>query len=242
VETAGSADAEGNESDSSGSKAMEIHAPHHPTLTLKDALVHLCIVTVGILIALSLEGALEWWHHRELVAETRQRLESEIRSNRDSIQTVLRSLEPAKAKFVHAIDVVGALSNADNAKEAETLFGENPGNVTALSFAYFNTAAYSTAEVTGAFGFMEYSDALRYADAYDLQALYARMQDNAEKDVIAAAMLGTSVLSKPAVAEVEDVKRQLRLALGGLLVMEGIAKKLDELYAKALTTESANGE
>src|SRR5258705_88877 len=107
---------------------MEIHAAHHPTLTLKDALVYLCIVTFAILITLCLEG------------------------------------------------------------------------------------------------------------------LYARMQDSAEKDVVAAAMLGTGILAKPAVAEVEDVKRQLRLALGGLLVMEGIAKKLDELYAKALTPESANGE
>ena len=37
---------------------MEIHAPHRPTLTFKEALVHLCIVTTGILIALSLEGTL----------------------------------------------------------------------------------------------------------------------------------------------------------------------------------------
>ena len=35
---------------------MEIHAPHQPILSVKEALVHLTIVTVGILIALSLEG------------------------------------------------------------------------------------------------------------------------------------------------------------------------------------------
>ena len=51
---------------------MEIHAPRHPILTLKEALVHLCIVTIGILIALSFEGALEWVHHRQLVREARQ--------------------------------------------------------------------------------------------------------------------------------------------------------------------------
>ena len=36
---------------------MEIHAPHKPILTVTEALVHLAIVTVGVLIALSLEGA-----------------------------------------------------------------------------------------------------------------------------------------------------------------------------------------
>ena len=235
-------DAEGNEGESPEPPAMEIHAPHHPALTLKDALVHLCIVTAGILIALSLEGALEWWHHRELVTETRQRLASEIQGNRDSIRTVLDSLDPARTRFVHAIDVVSDLSNPDNAKAVESLFGNSTGNVTAMSFAYFNTAAYSTAEVTGALGFMEYSDALKYADAYDLQALYARMQDSAERDVIAAGTLGSSLLTKPTPAEIAEVERQLRLALGGLAVMQNIAKKLDDLYARALRTESATGE
>jgi hypothetical protein len=39
---------------------MEIHARDKPILTLKEATVHLAIVTVGILIALSLEGLVEW--------------------------------------------------------------------------------------------------------------------------------------------------------------------------------------
>jgi hypothetical protein len=64
---------------------MEIHAPHHSILTIKEALVHLCLITTGILIALSLEGTLEWWHHRELVQETRQNLQNEIRSNQKDI-------------------------------------------------------------------------------------------------------------------------------------------------------------
>jgi hypothetical protein len=69
---------------------MEIHAPHHPVLTVKEALVHLAIITTGILIALSLEGALEWSHHRELVGETRVRLRDEIRGNQESVQIVLK--------------------------------------------------------------------------------------------------------------------------------------------------------
>ena len=171
---------------------MEIHAPHDSGLTIRDALVHLCIVTVGILIALSLEGTLQWWHHRTLVRETKQRLAAELHGNQESIQQVLKALGPVKSRFTHAIDLVGDLSDVQKRSEAATLLGS--GNIlNDVSFAFFNTAAYTTAEVTGALGYMEYSDALKYADAYDLQAVYVRLQDNAEKDLFAALMLGTGM-------------------------------------------------
>src|SRR6266850_3385673 len=199
--------------------AMEIHAPHHPVLTVKEALVHLAIITTGILIALSLEGALEWSRHHELVGETRTRLRDEIRGNQESVQIVLKSLAPAKTRFVHAIDVVNNLSSPDALKQAESIFKPEGGSlISGISWAYFNTAAYTTAEVTGAFAFMEYSETIKYADTYDLQALYSRMQDGIEKDLLAGAMLGTSLLAKPTPTEIEDVKRQLRVALGGILL------------------------
>jgi hypothetical protein len=214
---------------------MEIHAPHHPILTFKEALVHLAIVTTGILIALSLEGALEWSHHRALVGETRARLRDEIRGNQESVQTVLKSLGPARMRFAHAIDVVNDLSAPGALEQAEPIFRPAGGNLlSGVSFAYFNTAAYTTAEVTGAFGFMEYSETVKYADTYDLQALYSRMQDGIEKDLVAATVLGTGVLTKPTPTEVEDVKRQLRLALGGISIMENLANSLKERYSKVL--------
>jgi len=214
---------------------MEIHAPHHPILTVKEALVHLAIITTGILIALSLEGALEWSHHRELVGETRARLRDEIRGNQESVQTVLKGLPPARMRFMHAIDVASRMPSPGALEEAEPIFKPEGGNLlSGMSFAFFNTAAYTTAEVTGAFGFMDYSETVRYADAYDLQALYSRMQDGIEKDLFAAVTLGTSLLTKPTPTEVEDVKRQLRLALGGLAIMENLANALNERYTRVL--------
>jgi len=215
---------------------MEIHAPAKTPLTVREALVHLAIVTAGILIALSFDGMVNWWDHRSLVADTRERLTSEIRANQQSVQDVRKSLMPARQKLVHAIDVASNLTAPDHAKEAASIFGEGPSNVTSgISFAYFNTAAYTTAQTTGAFSFMDYDEALKYADTYDLQALYARLQDSTERDVIAAGMFGTSALRSPTPTEVEDMKRQLRLALGGILVLDSIAEKLNALYAKALT-------
>jgi hypothetical protein len=214
---------------------MEIHAPHSPILTFKEALVHLAIVTTGILIALSLEGTLEWSRHHELVGETRARLRDEIRGNQESVQTVLKGLAPVRTRFVHAIDLVNDLSAPGAREQVEPVFKPAGGNLlSGLSFAYFNTAAYTTAEVTGAFGFMEYSETVKYADTYDLQALYSRMQDGTEKDLVAAATLGTSLLTNPTPTEIEDVKRQLRLGLGGISIMENLANALNEKYSKVL--------
>jgi hypothetical protein len=56
------------------------------------------IVTAGILIALSLEGLLEWSHHHALVAETRQNLQDEIRNDQKDIQIVLKGLDGSESQ------------------------------------------------------------------------------------------------------------------------------------------------
>ena len=48
---------------------MEIHTPDHPLTGWKETAKHLAIVTVGVLIALALEGLVAWADHRLLVRE-----------------------------------------------------------------------------------------------------------------------------------------------------------------------------
>ena len=56
---------------------MEIHAPKAPH-SLKEFLRELITITAGILVALSLEGVIEWNHHRHLVRESRENIHTEI--------------------------------------------------------------------------------------------------------------------------------------------------------------------
>lgn len=72
---------------------MEIHAPEKPILTVKEAIAHLAIVTVGILIALSLEGLVEWRHHRALVREARDNISAR------SCETTAPTFEPCGARW-----------------------------------------------------------------------------------------------------------------------------------------------
>src|SRR5215472_8841818 len=90
---------------------MEIHAPEKPILTVKEAAVHLLIVTVGILIALSLEGIVEYVHHRTIVREAREIMRQEIEENRAELDKVLAHIKDTQIKeMTHGIEVMQSLS------------------------------------------------------------------------------------------------------------------------------------
>jgi hypothetical protein len=60
---------------------MDIHPPRQPIHTVKDFLLHLLTITVGLFIALSLEAAVQSLHHRHLVRDARESLHREIIAN-----------------------------------------------------------------------------------------------------------------------------------------------------------------
>src|SRR5215831_15423820 len=94
-----------------GEPRVEIHSPEKPILTIKEAAVHLLIVTVGILIALSLEGIVEYVHHRTIVREAREIMRQEIESNRSELDKSLAHIKDAQMKdMTHGIEIMQALS------------------------------------------------------------------------------------------------------------------------------------
>jgi hypothetical protein len=54
-------------------------------------------LTIGLLIALSLEGLVEWQHHRHLVHEAEASLYAEIKSNESGLASVLTDLRKQQA-------------------------------------------------------------------------------------------------------------------------------------------------
>jgi len=60
---------------------LDVHPPHQPVHGLRDFLVHLSTITVGLLIALGLEACVEWMHHRHQVEDVRVALLRERSEN-----------------------------------------------------------------------------------------------------------------------------------------------------------------
>ena len=82
---------------------MDIHPPHGPVSSLKEFGVHIAIVTIGILIALSLEGLMETVRNRELVRETRANFQVELRGDQSHARRELerlRQTSPALQQLV----------------------------------------------------------------------------------------------------------------------------------------------
>ena len=116
---------------------MEIHTPERPPLSMKEFGIQLATITIGILIALSLEGVTQWFHHRSLVREARANLASELRDNKAELDRVLHAA-PASEK-----DLRTALQLIDD------ILAHRKSDIHTLSLSYnlalFNTASRSTA-------------------------------------------------------------------------------------------------
>src|ERR1051325_7357584 len=198
---------------------MEIHAPDKPILTVKEAIVHLAIVTAGILIALSLEGLVEWRHHRAQVREARANRTAEITANRKRTEELMRELPDMRQRLQHGLDVLKTVTAKDSAAAA-ALFQFGKGSlVYGYDLAELRVASRTTAEVTGAFGLMDYDEVREYAGVYDRQNLFDRTQEEAWKSALAAFSLGQSFDFAGATREdLENVRRQIRLALGNLIL------------------------
>ncbi len=150
---------------------MEIHPPHGPVNSLKDFLFHLLTVILGILIALSLEGLLEWHHHRSLAEEARSNLSVEIRENRQRLERGLTEAPDAKRRLKATIDAVEALRknrHDDRTSKLDWSFGVTPLPAT----------AWNTAASTGALGYMDFLEVKGYTWVYVLQDQFLAMQQS----------------------------------------------------------------
>ena len=159
---------------------MEIHAPEKPILTIKEAAVHLLIVTAGILIALSLEALVEYTHHRTVVREAREIMKSEIEANRKDLGLTMERIALQKDGLIKGIKIFSAMAKGDKPKIEGLQWMLN------YRTAELHSAGHSTAELMGAFAYMDYREVSRYAAVYDSQGRFLRGLSNALTEGLSA--------------------------------------------------------
>jgi hypothetical protein len=208
---------------------MEIHAPDHPITGWKDAAKHLAIITAGVFIALAFEGIVSWADHRLLVREATANVIAELRTNKKELDGLFATLEQEKTQLEHADEIAGLLL-AHKPIDHITIALESHG-------AELKNAAVTTGQITGAFGFMEYSDVRRYADVYDLQAQYMRLQEREGQhfsDVLAF-VRRIAGAGAPNAEALERWKSQIDVALAGLTSREQLGRLLQRRYEELLS-------
>jgi hypothetical protein len=68
---------------------MEIHPPEHPIMTWKQFIVHMTTIVLGLLIAISLEQTVEWFHHLQERDALLADLRAESRDNAEVTRHIL---------------------------------------------------------------------------------------------------------------------------------------------------------
>jgi hypothetical protein len=148
---------------------IDIHPPHEAAHSWRDIFIHLATITVGLFIALSLEGCVEWQHHRHLVHEARENLRSELQDNLGSIRDALTEIHNQQ-KMIEA-DLV----------TFDTLRKNPHAHGVSINFHFSNTtlqhASWDTARETGALGYMPYPEVKSYAQIADMQKEFATSTD-----------------------------------------------------------------
>jgi hypothetical protein len=151
---------------------MDIHAPEGPTNSFRDFAIHIVIVTIGILIALGLEGVRESIHNHRQVTETREIFHDEVLEN----QRQLVRQRAALKESIQQLDYI--LANLDE------LNGQ-PGALAAAvdqvgpGFYFFTTASWESALSTGVLGHMSPAEVHRFSTATISVRDYMSIQDQA---------------------------------------------------------------
>jgi hypothetical protein len=190
-------------------------------------LLELGIVTAGVLIALSVDTVRVWRTHQSLAAEARATMLSEVAQNKKVLDEALASLGATQKTYVRALRDARAKLNGRR--------GDSGDFNMSVNMAPLSSAAYTTAELTGALGYMNYDDVRRFADVYDAQRRFQSLQDQIAIDEW---QVGTPVLfgdlSGARPQELEAWTRGLEQLLAKLLTLRGFGEGLRLAYGGIL--------
>jgi hypothetical protein len=200
-------------------------------LTKKGAVVELAIVTVGVLIALSFDGVRGWMRERSLVEEARTNLATEMSANRGAIDEFIKTIPTRERELERLREITKIL-----------LAGQPVSGTAALNIELpeLASAAYSSAQLTGAFGSMDYAEVSDYAAVYGFQSNIEELQKGIIGEMqIVLARTWLIDEPKPPPQEVELWRRDIDVLRARLFFLKQFAEQLRDSYAKLLARDHA---
>jgi len=205
---------------------LDVHAPEHRIGGLRDFMVHMLTITVGLLIAIGLEQSVEAMHHRHQRKEAEMLIREEIRANQKGIQENAQGLTTEINGMRDTLQALEAMSDGKPGKlnEKELEFHEGP----------MRDSAWRTASTTGVLSYMDYSEVENFSEAYKEQDQLQGMEAMALNDYLQLAPIlhGTGGVVDPARAK--EALPYARNAMGHLSGMYFIGRGTLDAYAGVL--------
>jgi hypothetical protein len=156
---------------------LDVHAPHHSIEGWKDFFVHLLTISVGLLIAVGIEGCVELHREHKLVREARETMRDEIQHNSNEMKNAVAKLDQQTAVMKKNIETLTRIQENPKDKAAQDTQINADFTIVGL-----RDTAWKTAQTTGALSFMPYAEAQRYSDVYGSQKDFLDQQDKILED------------------------------------------------------------
>jgi hypothetical protein len=206
---------------------LDVHPPHRPIEGVGEFFLHLFTITVGLLIAVGIEAAVERHQHRELAAEARDTMTAEIRKNSSNVADALKDIEQEQQKLKDNLARVRKVQLNPSDPTSRDLHLDITFNTTGLE-----DTGWRTAQVTGALAFMPYAESERYTSIYRVGDEFLKSQDQLSEDE--SRMLG--IIQKFHIGEGSNLTKdgadalaeQFGIWQGHLLVLKIAARVLQE--------------
>jgi hypothetical protein len=207
---------------------LDVHPPHEKMHGFKDFLLHLLTITIGLLIALGLEGYAEHWRQRELKKDADIKLRQEIRDNAQEIVLVHKANASEQENLKRIVDFLNARKKNEPYDTHQIRLDFAMGDL--------KSASWKTAAATGALGFMEYDQVQRYSAVYQLQDKYSALQDQTIDEFL---QLQSYVIygfdpKKITPADAGAAELDTRRALAHLVAMDQVGTALASEYDAVL--------
>jgi hypothetical protein len=201
---------------------MDIHGPEGPTRSFRDFAIHIVIVTIGILIALGLEGIRETVHEHHLIVETRATFRQELEGDRLNLVQETADVKDKSAQ------VGGILHDLPQLVKSSEELQKRVDNV-GPAFYLFRGTAWGAASSSGVFAHMNTEEVNRFAEVYSGIEIYQQFSRQTLLDWTATKSFFDSRRSFSAqdAIEGEQKLRVLQFDLNGM-------KHLDQQFMDSL--------
>jgi hypothetical protein len=206
---------------------LDVHAPHAGIHTWSAFLIHIATIVIGLLIAVGLEQTVEYFHHRNQVAEIRESLSLERRFNINRFAVIRDEFHRFVPKLETNLAVFQYLRSHPNAPT-----GDWPGKLDwqGVSVPFLDTA-WITAQQSTITQYMPRAEVQRDAELYRRLQYASATHDDAQRALNQARRFAIQD-PDPSHLSIAQLERQIELTMDVLLQYALIARAQNNLAGR----------
>jgi hypothetical protein len=144
---------------------------------VKDFFLHLFTISIGLLIAVGIEGCVGLHSEHSLVKEARTTMREEIEHNAKALTGASKTIAEERLNISTDMDLLTKILEHPQDKTLQDAALTARYNIQSL-----NEAAWKTAQMTGALAYMPYKDSQTYTDIYESQRAFLASQEKITDD------------------------------------------------------------